>query len=65
MIPFDDVEGALQEAEWCSQTYGTRHCIVALDDGFGVCPVEELEGHERVLEIIGQVSDTYAAHLDD
>lgn len=64
MITFDEAEDAIAEAQWCTNTYGTDHYIISLTNGFGVCSEEDLEGHERILEITrAQVKgDTNAAH---
>jgi len=52
MTFFDEAEDAITEASWCATTYGVSHYVLSLDTGFGVAPEEELEGHERILEIV-------------
>jgi hypothetical protein len=53
---FEDIVGAIEEAEWCAQTYKHPFAIVDNSGGFSVVSKKYLEEGDNVLELIHQVA---------
>lgn len=52
VIEFDNLEHALEEAQWCVDVYKTRHAIVHVNKRYGVCGADEAKSLRDVLEIL-------------